>query len=399
MKTDVAIVGAGPSGAWAAYRLARAGARVAIFDPSHPREKVCGGGVTGRALALVQPALAGRGLEATSIAAARFFDLDAGRSVSVPLGAGPQAGVDALTVVSRASFDAALLGAAREAGAAFVDARVLDVASDARGTSLSTAAGEWRAGFLIGADGANSLVRRRLAGAFPRGDLSMATGYFADGVTSDEIVLTLVSNPPGYIWSFPRPGHLAIGICASADAGTTTAALRARTRAWIAATGIAPGVSLRAYSWPIPSLSRASLDRLVVRGTSWCLAGDAAGLVDPITREGIYFALLSGHWAAEATLAGATGPYAARVRDELVPELARAARLKAGFFRPAFGRLLLDALESSPAIGAVMADLIAGEQSYAGLKWRLLGTGEWRLAWRALANWRSPQALPCSLGD
>ena len=70
---DVAVVGAGPAGAWAAYRLARAGARVTIFDGSHPREKPCGGGVTGRALSLVRQALNGAPLEATKIRAARIF--------------------------------------------------------------------------------------------------------------------------------------------------------------------------------------------------------------------------------------------------------------------------------------------------------------------------------------
>ena len=154
---------------------------------------------------------------------------------------------------------------------------------------------------------------------------------------------------------------------------------------WIAATGIAAGARLEPYAWPIPSLGARDLERLDVAGPRWFLLGDAAGLVDPITREGIYFALASGQWAADAWLSGdGPGAYTVRVRDEAAPELARAARLKAGFFRPAFTGLMMHALQQSPGIRRVMADLVAGRQSYAGLKTRLLGTFEWRLALRAL---------------
>src|SRR5947199_9754865 len=83
--TDVAIVGAGPAGAWAAYSVARRGARVTIFDASHPREKPCGGGVTGRALALVAGAIGGVPLPASAIRHARFVDSAARRSAVVPL--------------------------------------------------------------------------------------------------------------------------------------------------------------------------------------------------------------------------------------------------------------------------------------------------------------------------
>src|SRR5207244_8568320 len=99
--------------------------------------------------------------------------------------------------------------------------------------------GPRRADIVVAADGANSLVRRRVAQPFRRDQLSIATGFFAHGVTSTEIVIEFVADPPGYIWSFPRPGHLAIGICAEASAGITAEALRARTAEWIRATGIA----------------------------------------------------------------------------------------------------------------------------------------------------------------
>jgi flavin-dependent dehydrogenase len=428
---DIAIVGAGPAGAWAAYTLARRGARVTIFDPSHPREKPCGGGVTGRALALVADAIPETSLPASTIRRARFVDTTTGQSAVVPLNAGtwspPSGGpirlpsltlrpgktdpadpgeMPSLVVGSRATFDAALLESARRAGASLITSRITDVTLEASGPRIQTADGPCRTRFLIGADGANSLIRRRLARAFGRDELSIATGYFAHGVTSDEILIELIADPPGYIWSFPRPTHLAIGICAPADAGWTAAVLRERAAAWIRATGIADGARLEPYSWPIPSLGVQSLRRLELAGPNWCVAGDAAGLVDPITREGIYFALLSGQWAADAAIAGDASQYAAQVRAEIVPELARATRLKASFFRLASSGLLIQALRRSPAVNEVMADLIAGRQTYLGLKWRLLGTLEWRLAWQALTMERRPGPtrlrspdLPSSSGE
>jgi geranylgeranyl reductase family protein len=381
MRIDIAIVGAGPAGARAAYALARRGARVTVFDGSHPREKPCGGGVTGRALALVADAIDPSAFARTVIRTARFTH-NLAPKVGVPLEPGE------LVVTCRAAFDIALLEAAQRAGALLVRSRVADVSVDGGGVSLTTADRvRHRASYVIGADGANSLVRRRLSVPFRRDQLSIATGFFAHGVSSDEIVVELTPDPPGYIWSFPRPGHLAIGICAQADAGIGAGALRGRTRDWIARTRIAEGATLEPYSWPIPSLSARDYDTLTLTGPRWALAGDAAGLVDPITREGIFFAVASGNWIAGA-LTGDNPPaaYTAQVRDEAGAELARAARLKAGFFRPAFTGLMMRALTQSAAIRSVMADLVAGRQSYATLKWRLLKTFEIGLAWRALTT-------------
>jgi geranylgeranyl reductase family protein len=380
---DITVVGAGPSGSWAAYLLAQDGARVRLVDSSHPREKPCGGGITGRALALVAPAVLARPRSAVPIRSARFIDSTRGFSRAVPLEYAVKA---ALVVASRQEFDEQLLNAARTAGAAYVTARVASVSRVGSGFRVATTDGRsFDSDIVIGADGVNSVVRRDLAAPFRRHQLSIATGFFAHGVTADEIALEMFSNPPGYLWSFPRFDHLAIGVCAQAAPGVTAPALRARAAAWISATGIGAGAHLEPYAWPIPSLEAADFRRLVLGGVNWLLVGDAAGLVDPITREGIFFALQSAEFAADAIQRRRVHDYGARVQDQIAPELAEAARLKAGFFRPEFNILVMDALERSAPIRRVMADLVAGVQPYRALKWRLLKTLELSLACRFVA--------------
>jgi geranylgeranyl reductase family protein len=381
---DVAVIGAGPAGAWAAYRLAARGARVTMFDASHPREKACGGGITGRALALVSEAFPPDAIPSRAIASARFTSADGHADVVVPLAP------NSLVVASRKCFDEILLASAIRAGAELCRSRVLDVEVTPAGARVKTADGAaFTTSFIVGADGANSLVRRRLARRFGRSQLSIATGFFARGATSREIVIEVMSNPAGYLWSFPRPDHLAIGICAQADAGAGVEALRARCGSWVERTGLARGATLHAYSWPIPSLAASDFAAQTIGSHRWCLVGDAAGLVDPITREGIFFALASGAAAADAIIAARDpmADYTARVKDEIADELAHAARLKTGFFRPAFNGLLMKALNESRAVREVMADLISGTQGYRSLKWRLLQTLEFRIAWQTLRKW------------
>ena len=264
--------------------------------------------------------------------------------------------------------------------------KVVAIARTRRGMVVRTNRAEYESDHVLGADGANSLVRKTFAAPFTRAQLSTAAGYYVHGASSSEIVLKTTGEQPGYLWSFPRPDHLAIGICAPADAGITAGDLRARAIAWAGRARLGAGLRLDAYAWPIPTLDAHDYDALATAGPRWGLVGDAAGLVDPITREGIYFAIASGGWLADALLGGDADAYRERLHDEAVPELERAARFKAAFFRPAFTGLLVGALRQSAAIRSVMADLIAGRQSYRALKWRLLGTFEWGLAVRALAG-------------
>jgi geranylgeranyl reductase family protein len=374
---DVAIVGAGPAGAWAAYRLARAGARVVIIDGSHPREKPCGGGISARALSLLRDLPPNHLRTAVDVTTARFSA--SSLTAVVPL-ARVDAQTPALMIASRQDFDGALLQAARDAGLEHLARRVVGFERSDIGWDIRTDTHRVSSSWLIGADGANSLVRRRVFEAFRRSDLSIASGYYVHGQSGTHIDIEFTEAPRGYLWSFPRRDHLAMGICGQADETTSSQLFEASAR-WIQARyGTSPS-SLTRYSWPIPSLTeqallneRPSIDRCL-------LIGDAAGLVDPITREGIYFALQSAEIAASSLQGGNPAvSYSRALRATVHRELRRAARMKLRFFRPSFSTLLVRSLQHCERIGAIMAALVSGQQTYEGLRRRLLMTGELRLA-------------------
>ena len=381
----IAIIGAGPAGAMAAVRLARAGAAVSLFDPSHPREKPCGGGLTGRALALVNDVIDVRALPAVVITSATVEGPRGAANVAlINRGATPDS---SLIVVSRAAFDRALADAAVASGAHLIPEKAIDVSGHHGHMIVRTPRGAHDVDVVLGADGANSIVRKTRARPFGRAELSVAAGFFVHGATASSIALKTTCEQPGYLWSFPRPDHLAVGVCAAAAHHATSTDLRAQTAAWIAQHRLDSRARLTPYAWPIPSIGYQDRCDVTLGGDGWMLLGDAAGLVDPLTREGIYFALLSGRWAADAV--ATAGPRAAtrysdHVLDDIHPELARAARLSRLFFTPAFSSLFVRALDHSEAIRDVFVDLVSGIQPYRGLRRRLLGTREWTLAARAI---------------
>ena len=355
----VGIVGAGPAGGLLAWRLARGGASVTLFDPSHPREKPCGGGLTGKALALLPAAPAHDPLPARWIDTCRFDD---GRAaVFIEL-------VRPVAIASRAELDAWLLRRALEAGARHVAERVVGVEKG----SLRTSAATYPFDVIVGADGAGSLVRRTFLTPTPPERLAMAAGWFAPG--SSEMHVRFASDLGGYLWLFPRRDHVGVGICAPLARVPSRQLLdRLEAEVYRSFPALADG---ERYAHTIPSPSADPRSFVEIAGPGWALVGDAAALADPITGEGIYPALRSAATLAD-TLAEAGRPerYPARLLEELGRELLKAAALRDRFYAPGFTRRMLSYAARSAAVREVLADLVLGEQGYLGLKRRLLRAG------------------------
>ncbi|HSF39731.1 MAG TPA: hypothetical protein VLT87_08055, partial [Thermoanaerobaculia bacterium] len=130
------------------------------------------------------------------------------------------------------------------------------------------------------------------------------------------------------------------------------------------------------YRYPIPVFGpwtlqsvRAGLSRRIL------LAGDAAALADPLTREGIRYGLLSGLWAAAHLLEGRPETYPERLEAELAEEMGKAARARDLFFDDPIGQWMVPVARVHPGIRKVLGDLLACRQGYTGLKRRLLVAG------------------------
>ena len=207
-------------------------------------------------------------------------------------------------------------------------------------------------------------------------DLMVTAGYFIPGQSS-LVQIQFLKEITGYIWVFPRPDHLSAGIAAKMGE-TTTAELRRRLELWLGENHFNLE-GARFYSHILPAFRSQTLDEMEVCGDGWTMIGDSAGLVDPITGEGLYYALRSAELCAGALLAGDPTQYRVQLGEEVISELKLAARVSQRFYTgQIFGESILERMvaltEQSESIRGLMSDLFAGMQSYRDLRSRLLRT-------------------------
>jgi geranylgeranyl reductase family protein len=381
VRHDLIILGGGPAGAAAGVTAARAGLSAVVIDrAAFPRDKLCGGGITGRARRHM----------------AQIFGLDTDGPLFLPCrrmriaadGAtlGAHADAPPIWLTMRRDFDALLLARAQAAGCAVIaPARI--AALDPGAGRVTLADGRTVAApLIIGADGANSALARALYGrAFDPGRIGfgLEVELPRDGPEpGDAVEIDLAAAAWGYGWAFPKPGSITLGV---GGLQARNPDLRQRLARYLARRG---GGTARVRGAFLPF---GAFRTTPGRGRA-LLAGDAAGLVDPVTGEGIAWAMRSGQLAARAAAAAlaASAPDSALVRyatalRPVLTELGRARTLRSILYQPRLRPAVLRLIACEPVLQRRYLALLSGELDYADLGWRAAPRLAAKLLRRAVA--------------
>ncbi|WP_147819514.1 NAD(P)/FAD-dependent oxidoreductase [Salidesulfovibrio onnuriiensis] len=369
---DVVVVVAGPAGSVAAYALARRGKRVALLDRARfPRPKLCGGLLTWKSMRLLGAVL---GLDAPFLLESGVINYASDRySIFGPrqlLAAGQLSFPFHFT--DRNRFDALLLECAARAGAQVFEETQVASCVPHKGVVTTTAGREIRAHYLIGADGVNSVVRscfphdrvdrdRWKWNLAPAIEISLPPDRFPRPVDHPELHIGMLDA--GYGWVFPNRDRVVLGIC---GLRRNISNYSNKFREYLEYLDISDpsGISLKGHPLPYGNY----LEK------PWCgrtlLAGDAAGLVEPLFGEGIFFAMASGLYAgksvAKALEHGGNSArfYEQRLHGQLLPELKASDRLRWLLFR---GVNLLGDRALGLFVRAAsrrLGDMVHGKRSY-----------------------------------
>jgi len=388
------IIGAGPAGSFAAELLAKGGARIALFDGRpEGQPKACGGGVTAKALKAWPHLLNAVGRTVDEL---EMYS-PSGKRLHLKLD-------EPFAIYSRIAFDSYLRDRAKDAGAEVfsekISTRVIK-RIDSGWTLQGPGGAEWTGGLLVGADGANSGVARMLAGPLSCSEMEVAFGYRAP-LPAHGTAPTVVAFLPGwmgYAWAFPRPDHISFGIATTQEAfehrpldellwdfmlGYYRQREDAKAKLWASRKadlerdeGIRKSLEITAerYAARIPGLADKTWETRHVCGEGWALLGDAAGFADPVTGEGIYYALRSAELFAATYLAGTPLEYEKRWREDFGRELKRAAQMRRRFYGNFWGapftERMIEFARGHRGIKRVLGDLVAGDQGYVDLKKKL----------------------------
>jgi len=360
---EIAIVGGGPAGALCGERLASAGFRVTIFDERLAWEKPCGGGLTHKAIE-AYPFLLDAPHPKRIIRTAELISSRGHRArfeMSHPI-----------VIYARKVLNGLLLDRAVVAGCALIGSRVTQVNIGGTQALLVTAGEERCSDFVVLAAGARNRLLPETT-ALGACDLEMTLGYFVP-TQEDVLKVKFLKQFEGYLWSFPRADHLSVGICAKIGQSSSQQ-LRRHLDAFIEDEHV-PMEGAQLYSHVLPSPQAKTLRGRRIVGRNWAMVGDAAACVDPVTGEGLYYAMRSGELLAQALIEGQPLAYPERLRGAFSADLEFAAHIARKLFRGTFlgdaiTTRMVQFLNRSPAFRDLIRDIFSGSQDYRGLKQRL----------------------------
>jgi len=379
----IAIVGGGPAGALAAASLAQADRRVLLFDEKLAWEKPCGGGITHKALEQ-WPFLRREIVDRNWVRECELI-APSGHRVCFPL-------EHPIAVFSRRALNGLLLDRAARTGAEIIRDRVVRLERTANHWQIRSLRCSWKAAYVVIAAGVRTPFRRQLCQPFAPEDLMITSGYYIPG-QSNMMRIQFLSNLHGYIWLFPRTDHVSAGICGRMKAKSAPE-LRKILERCLSTLGVAYRNS-PFYSHLLPSPRAETLRRVPVSGDGWAMVGDAAGLVDPLTGEGLYYAMRSAELLSQALLRNHPDRYPCLLREHFLPQLELAAQMSDRFFSGRWmGESVLERTiqftAGSRSFRRLMSDLFDGSQDYLDLRRRLYRTLPAMLAESLVSMFRRP---------
>ncbi|MFN3322820.1 MAG: geranylgeranyl reductase family protein [Bryobacteraceae bacterium] len=376
---DVIIVGGGPSGSMTGYRLAKAGVRVGILDAKKfPRDKGCGGGVQEKAAQKIP--FDWSSVKRGSLQGLAFsFKLDDRFSRRYPL--------PLVHSVLRIEFDELLLRQAEAAGARiFENVKATDVSDMGNHAVVSTECGSFSAKVVVGADGANGISKRSLNS---RRDYYWQSGLYCE-VPQDLLLLDAIEYdcmrvdwgtlPSGYAWMFPKRGFVNIGVGFPNSIGRMA---RPYLSKFLETERIVRPEFLNKVAFKghqLPTLT----DTTALSKGRILLVGDAAGLIEPFTGDGISYALHSAEIAAEVIINALNtadfdlSAYEQRARAEIACELVWSRKLLSFFV--AFPRMIHEVFKRNDKVWGAFCRVLRGEDSFRVFRRKKFGALEFMWA-------------------
>lgn len=359
-RFDAIVIGAGPAGSSCAYRLASAGATVLLTDKARfPRDKPCGGALTWRSVRQLPVPIDPVVEHVVDRIELRLrYRSSFERKAAEPL----------MMLTQRRRLDHYLVEQACAAGAEFRDGvRVGEPVIDERGVSALVGGERVEAATLIDAAGANGTPARSLGlrGGEGYGVALEGNVPFEDvpvGRYEGRIVVEVDAVPGGYGWIFPKGDHVNVGVGGWKEAGP---ALRGHLLRLCAAHGIDPARLTEVRGGRLPLRSP---DAVAARGRA-LLVGDAAGLVDPLSGEGMFEAFVSSRLASAAVIdllageAADLAPYDRALAQAIAPIAAASWAAKRAVDR--YPRLTF-ALGRVPFAWSGIVDLLRGDIDHPG---------------------------------
>lgn len=358
---DVAVIGGGPSGASAAFHLAKNGISTVIIEKETlPRYKTCGGGFVYRGrkdLPFSIDSVVEREFNTVDVYLGKKLHFKTEREDPI------------ITMIMRDSFDNLIVEKAKELGVTLLqDHKLKSIEHQSDKIILTTSQQTITAKFVIAADGALSPTAKMAGWKTDTRFLIPALEYevkvsdeeFKKHV--DEVRFDMDAIPFGYAWNFPKKNHLSVGI---ASARRTKINLKKYYQEYVEHIGLKDIISETQHGFQIPVAART--DGFVKNGVF--LTGDAAGFADPVTAEGISNAIYSGMLAAKAiadadlNTSEAEKLYMEKLHEKLIPELKTGEWLAKFFYEQKTIRNLL-LKKYGQRFSEAMADVFMGDRSY-----------------------------------